>query len=181
MGTGTAVLRIGTENGYIAYHVGISYSGRLRCTCDAIPVDLLAAERMEIYMAKSVGSHITGHFRENIFAKWQRRWNDEDRRSWTATYGHVLVRNFERIFTALHRCYRVTDILGNICTEWARPLLSLRGRGSITAYWKMGLSGELRGEHYKTGEEGSWGCKKCRHDGIDGLWILYCGKERKYL
>ena len=44
-----------------------------------IPVDLLAAERTEIYKEKSVGSHITGHFRKNTITKWQRRWNNEDR------------------------------------------------------------------------------------------------------
>ena len=51
---------------------------------DTIPADLLAAERMEIRTEKSAGNHITGHFRENTISKWQRRWNDEDRESWTA-------------------------------------------------------------------------------------------------
>ena len=32
----------------------------IACT---IPVDLMAAERMEIYKAKSAGNYITGHFR----------------------------------------------------------------------------------------------------------------------
>ena len=49
-----------------------------------VPVDLLAAERTEIYKAKSAGSHITGHFRENTITKWQQQWNDEDRVRWTA-------------------------------------------------------------------------------------------------
>lgn len=49
-----------------------------------IPVDLLAAERMEIYKAKSAGNHITGYFRENTISKWQQRWNEEDRGRWTA-------------------------------------------------------------------------------------------------
>ena len=35
------------------------------------PVDLLATERTGICNAKSPGSHITGHFRENTFTKWQ--------------------------------------------------------------------------------------------------------------
>ena len=43
----------------------------------AIPMDLLATERMEIYKANSAGSHITGRFRENTITKWQRRCNDE--------------------------------------------------------------------------------------------------------
>ena len=34
-----------------------------------IPVDLMAAERTEIYKAKSAGSHITGHFKENTITK----------------------------------------------------------------------------------------------------------------
>ena len=51
-----------------------------------IPVDLLAAERTEIYKAKSAGRHITGHFRENTNTKWQRRWNDKDRGKWTARF-----------------------------------------------------------------------------------------------
>ena len=32
-----------------------------------IPVDLLAAERMEIYKAKSAENHITSRFREDTF------------------------------------------------------------------------------------------------------------------
>ena len=35
------------------------------------PVDLLPAERMEIYRAKSAGNYIIGHFRENTISKWQ--------------------------------------------------------------------------------------------------------------
>ena len=31
----------------------------------SITVDLLAAERMEVYKAKSTGNHITGQYREN--------------------------------------------------------------------------------------------------------------------
>ena len=49
-----------------------------------IPADLLSAARTEIYKAKSAGSHITVHFTENTIAKWQRRWNNEDRGRWTA-------------------------------------------------------------------------------------------------
>ena len=48
-----------------------------------ILMDLLAAERVEIYKAKSTENHITGHFRENTISIWQRRWNDEDRERWT--------------------------------------------------------------------------------------------------
>ena len=36
-------------------------------------VDLLAAERMEIYKAKWAGNYIASHFRENINSKWQRQ------------------------------------------------------------------------------------------------------------
>ena len=39
-----------------------------------IPMDLLAAGRMEIFTAKSAGNHITDHFRENAITKWQRKW-----------------------------------------------------------------------------------------------------------
>ena len=49
-----------------------------------IPVDLLAAEQIEIYKAKSAGSHIISHFRENTITKWQRRWNDEGKGRWMA-------------------------------------------------------------------------------------------------
>ena len=47
-------------------------------------MELLPAERTEIYKAKSAGSHITDHFKENTITKWQRQWNDRDRRRWKA-------------------------------------------------------------------------------------------------
>ena len=67
-----------------------------------IPVNLLEAEWMEIYMAKSAGNHRTGHFMENTVTKWQRQWNDEDRmkrgrwRDLSQTRDHGLVGNLER-------------------------------------------------------------------------------------
>ena len=36
-----------------------------------ITEDLLAAQRMEIYKAKSAGNHIIDHFREDTIIKWQ--------------------------------------------------------------------------------------------------------------
>ena len=43
---------------------------------------LLAVERTEIYKAKSAGSHITGHFRENAITKWQTARLIPDIRPW---------------------------------------------------------------------------------------------------
>ena len=40
---------------------------------DTILVDLVAAERTEIYKAKSAGRYITGYFRKSTITKWQRR------------------------------------------------------------------------------------------------------------
>ena len=40
---------------------------------DTIPVDLLAAEQMEICKAKSAGNYITGHFREDTITNWKGR------------------------------------------------------------------------------------------------------------
>ena len=37
----------------------------------SVPVNLLAAERMEIYKAKLVGNHIISHFSQNTITKWQ--------------------------------------------------------------------------------------------------------------
>ena len=48
------------------------------------PEDLLAAEWVKIYKAKSARNHITGNFRENPISKWQRGGNDEDRGRETA-------------------------------------------------------------------------------------------------
>ena len=39
-------------------------------TPGTIPVDLLAAERMEVYKVKLARNHITGNFRENTVSKW---------------------------------------------------------------------------------------------------------------
>ena len=64
---------IGTDKGCIAYCVIIA----VLVIIGIIPVDLLAAQRVVIYKAKSAKNHITDHFKENIIAKWQRRWNDE--------------------------------------------------------------------------------------------------------
>ena len=74
-----------------------------------IPVDLLAEERTEICKAKSAGRYKTGHFREKTITKWQRRWNDEGKGRRMANSPHYYV------------THRVTNILGNICTEWAKP------------------------------------------------------------
>ena len=76
---------IGTENSCITYRVGYRTVSipAVFVIAGTISVDLLVAERTEIYKAKSAGRHITGHFRENTITKWQRRWNDEDRGSWT--------------------------------------------------------------------------------------------------
>ena len=63
---------IGTENTYIAYHIGITYGVRRSRTCgnryNAYLLDLLAAEMMKIYKEKSAGYHITGHFKENTIS-----------------------------------------------------------------------------------------------------------------
>ena len=49
-------------------------------TAGTIPVNLLAAERMDIYKAKLAGNYLTGHFRENNILKCQQLWlNSEDR------------------------------------------------------------------------------------------------------
>ena len=49
-------------------------------------------------------------------------------------YTYIIGHYNASVISALRKCYRVTDILGNICTEWAKPLplLSLRGRGGNT-------------------------------------------------
>ena len=51
----------------------------LAVIANTIPVDLLGAERTEIYKAKSTGQ-ITGDFRENTITKWQRKWSNERQR-----------------------------------------------------------------------------------------------------
>ena len=59
-----------------------------------ITVDLLVAERIKIYKAKSAGNHITFQFSENTITKWQRRWNDEGGwRDLSRTKGYGLVEN----------------------------------------------------------------------------------------
>ena len=91
-----------------------------------IPVDLLAAKRMEIYNTKSAGNHIIGQFREDNIAKWQRRWNVEDRRKYTARFIKDIKpwigRKFGEVnyyvtqMLSLHRCY-----FRKICREYAKP------------------------------------------------------------
>ena len=50
-------------------------------------MDLLAAERIEIYKAKLPRNHITGHFREDTITKWQLQRRDEERIVWN--FGEV--------------------------------------------------------------------------------------------
>ena len=83
-----------------------------------ISVDLLATKRMDIdeigwksHNRSLLGKHILK------MAKTMERWRYRKTIYWSD----------------IHRCYRGTDILGNIYTEWARhrlTLLSLRGRRS---------------------------------------------------
>ena len=61
---------------------------------------------------------------EDAITKWQRRLNKEDRKTWTTSLisdiRPLIGQKFRRWITTLHRCYRVTDILENICIEWAK-------------------------------------------------------------
>ena len=59
----TAALRIASAYRTASAHAVLVMAG-------TIPVDLLAAERMEIYKTKLAGNHITRHFRENTISKW---------------------------------------------------------------------------------------------------------------
>ena len=70
---------VSAQKGFITYRDGIAYSVRPSCTCDSWHN---SCGSVEIYKAKPAGRHITGHFREKTITKWQRRWDDEDRK-WT--------------------------------------------------------------------------------------------------
>ena len=64
-----AALRIAAAN-------GIVFAPAVHVTAGIIPVELLAAERMEIYNGNSIEKHMTVHCRENTILKWQRLWTD---------------------------------------------------------------------------------------------------------
>ena len=87
-----------------------------------IPVDLLAAELMEIYKAKSAGNHITVHFKGDTITKWQRRWNNDNRERWAVRLILDIRpwngRKFEEVNYYITQMYRVTDISGNVCTAF---------------------------------------------------------------
>ena len=105
-------------------------------TADTIPVDLLAAECMQIYKAKSAGNHITGYFREKSITEYG---NDDGtinieksgRRDLSRTEEHGLVRNLERCIITLHRYCGVMDVLGNNSSKWAKssPLTVFTKKG----------------------------------------------------
>ena len=100
-----------------ALRISPAYRTAVLVTASTIPVYLLAAERTEIFKAKPAGSPISGHIRENTIKKWQRRRNDEDKGKWTARLIPCIRPWIDRKFGEVNYCYRVTEILGNICTE----------------------------------------------------------------
>ena len=70
--------------------------------------DLLMAEHMETYKVKLAGSLTNIHFRENATTI-----EEGSQRDLSRIKRHGLL--------GLHRCYRVMDILQNICIECAKP------------------------------------------------------------